>query len=80
MGVYGLVNNLLTNKIVGYLKHTLWRFNIHIRCERVLAELINTSITSRIYFFVCVKTFKFYFQEISIIHYSVFNCSYHVLH
>ena len=52
----------LTNKIVRSLKCTIWLFHIPTHHERI--HSIKLTI---IYLFILVKTFKFYFQEISII-------------
>ena len=51
-----------TNKIVIYLKCIIW-FNVSIHERSPTVQLINTFITSHIYFvclFVLVKTFKLY--------------------
>lgn len=51
----------ITDKIIRYLKCTMWWFEIHIHYERTLpVEVINISITSIIYPFSLVRTFKFY--------------------
>ena len=50
----GTIEVKLTNKIVTYLKCTMWWLDIHIHYERFPPKLINTYITSHVKFCVCV--------------------------